>query len=368
MTIPEKKKVSNTSMSARQGDARRLVDALTVHQSATLRQGMEAIEAGGAEIALVVDDSGRLLGTLTDGDVRRAILGGTKLTDPLDDAMNRDFTALRAAAGRAEALDLMRALTITQIPIVDEMGHLLGLHLLREMIGAVPRPNWAVIMAGGRGERLSPVTDTTPKPMITVAGRPVLERIVLHLVGYGIRRIFVSVNYKAEVVERHFGDGSSLGCRIEYLREDQPLGTAGALSLLTEKPADALLVLNGDLLTQFDVGQMLAYHRSARYVATVGIREYSHSIPFGVVRTCDGQAISMAEKPVEVWDVNAGVYILEPELVARVPKDKAISMPAVMEECLARGEAVGTFRLDDDWIDIGRHDDLRKARGQEDRT
>jgi dTDP-glucose pyrophosphorylase/CBS domain-containing protein len=368
MTIPENRKGSDTSLGARESYSRRLVDSLTVHQGATLRHGMEAIEAGGAEIALVVDDSGKLLGTLTDGDVRRALLSGTKLTDPLDDAMNRDFTSLRGGAGRAEALDLMRALTITQIPIVDETGRLLGLHLLREMIGAVPRPNWAVIMAGGRGERLSPVTDTTPKPMITVAGRPVLERIVLHLVGYGIRRIFVSVNYKAEIVERHFGDGSSLGCSIEYLREDQPLGTAGALSLLAERPAEALLVLNGDLLTQFDVGQMLAYHRRARCVATIGIREYSHSIPFGVVRTREGQALSLTEKPMEVWDVNAGVYVLEPELVTRVPKNTTVSMPALLEECLARGEAVGTFRLDDDWIDIGRHDDLRRARGQEDQA
>lgn len=367
MKMPNSQERDDTSLGTREGYASRLVDALTVNVGATLRHGMEAIDAGGAEIALVVDDSGTLIGTLTDGDVRRAILRGVELTDPLNSAMNRDFTALQLGASRAEALDLMRALTITQIPIVDDAGHLLGLHLLREMIGATPRPNWAVIMAGGRGERLSPITDTRPKPMIAVAGRPVLERIVLHLVGYGIRRIFVSVNYMAEVVERHFGDGSSFGCCIEYLREDRPLGTAGALSLLRETPTDPLLVLNGDILTQFDVGQMLSYHGSDVRVATIGIKEYSHSVPFGVVMTNGDRAVSLSEKPVEVWDVNAGVYVLQPNLVARVPENTAFSMPTLLSDCLSRQEPVGTFRLDDNWIDIGRHDDLLRARGQKDR-
>jgi dTDP-glucose pyrophosphorylase len=368
-TIMNRQRTAGASRPGTNGERDKgMVDTLTVLEGKTLREGMEAIDAGGAEIALVVDASNRLVGTLTDGDVRRAMLRGTQLSDPLDGAMNRDFTALTGEAQRAEALDLMRALSISQIPIVDETGRLLGLHLLREMMGASPRHNWAVVMAGGRGQRLSPITDTVPKPMLSVAGRPILERIVLHLIGYGIRRIFVSVNYMADLVERHFGDGSEFGCSIEYLREERPLGTAGALSLLAEMPTDPLLVVNGDLLTQFDVGQMLSCHEEGRHVATIGIQEYSHSIPFGVVETRGKQAIRLSEKPIEVWSVNAGVYVLEPSLLTRVPKGKEYSMPTLLEECLERSESVGTFGLDDDWIDVGRREDLMRARGQGEQT
>jgi dTDP-glucose pyrophosphorylase len=342
-----------------------MIDHLTVKADASLRDGMQVIGVGGAEIALVVDSTGRLVGTLTDGDARRAILSGVSLLAPVSSVMNHEFTAIGPESGRAEALDLMRAFGFQQIPIVDGDGRLLGLHLLREMIGAVCRPNWAVVMAGGRGQRLHPITDDVPKPMVKVAGRPILERIILHLVGFGIRRVFVSVHYKAEVVEGHFGDGSRLGCEIDYLREEKPLGTAGALSLLSESPTEPLIVVNGDLLTQFDVGRMLAHHSEGGHVATVGIREYSHTVPFGVIESDGPRAVGLTEKPTLVCDVNAGIYVLDPRLPQRVPAGSEFSMPGLLEDCLARGEAVGVFRIDDDWLDVGRREDLLRARGQE---
>ena len=164
----------------------------------------------------------------------------------------------------------------------------MGLHLLHEVLGAAPRSNWAVVLAGGQGQRLRPLTENLPKPMLKVAGRPILERIVLHLVGYGIRRIYLSVNYLAQVIQEHFGDGERFGCRIEYLHEDTPLGTGGCLSLLPEKPAVPLIVLNGDLVTQFDVGKMLEHHTSGRFAMTVGTREHPYTVPFGVVQSEDG--------------------------------------------------------------------------------
>lgn len=338
-----------------------------ISESSSLRTAMEVMDRGSLEIVLVADADGTLLGTLTDGDIRRAILSGASLGDAVSGFMQRHFTAVGPSAGRTEVLDLMRARSLQQIPIVDEAGRLAGLHLLREILGASVRPNWAVVMAGGRGERLRPITDALPKPMIKVAGRPILERIVLHLVGFGIRRIFLSVNYMGDVIEGHFRDGADLGCRIEYLKEEKPLGTGGALSLLAEKPDHPFLMLNGDLLTQFNVGNMLAFHAEGGFRATVGVHEYIHTVPYGVVERDGDRVTGIREKPTQTWLANAGIYVFDPGLVERVPKDTYYPLPALVEECLDRGEAVGTFPIKEEWIDVGHPKELRRARGEGDK-
>ncbi len=339
------------------------VKAISIGKQSSIRDGMEAIQRGACWIALVVGEDGTLLGLITDGDVRRALLAGATLSDPVEPHICRQFTAVPPTVGRSEVLDLMRARTLNQIPIVDEAGKLVGLHLLREIIGAVKRPNWAVVMAGGRGERLRPLTDSTPKPMLKVAGRPILERLVLHLVGFGIHRIFLSVNYLSEMIERHFGDGARFGCRIEYLREGEPLGTGGALGLLPEKPQDPLLALNGDLLTEFDVGNMLAFHAQGQYAATVGVHQYVQPVPFGVLTIEDNRVLGIQEKPSMMYPTNAGIYLLDPSLLERVPKNAAYTVPDLLEDCFARGERVGAFPIENDWLDVGRPQELQRARG-----
>jgi dTDP-glucose pyrophosphorylase len=339
---------------------------MLISEAANIRAALIAIDQGAAEIALVVVDENRLLGTLTDGDLRRAMIGGASLEDRASMYMRRSFTSVGEQTTRAEVLDLMRAHTLAQIPVLDGKGRLVGLHLLQEIVGNVERPNWAVIMAGGRGERLRPLTDAIPKPMIRVAGRPILERLVLHLAGFGIRRIFISVNYMAHIIESHFGDGSTLGCHIEYLREKEPLGTGGAISLLQDSPEDPFLVLNGDLVTQWDVGRMLAFHRDGGYKATVGVHDYVHTIPYGVIETRGDKVALLREKPTATWLANAGVYVLDPELVARVPKGVHFPLPALVEECIERHEAVGAFRIEEDWTDVGQPPDLNRARGEVD--
>jgi dTDP-glucose pyrophosphorylase len=338
---------------------------IVIPERATIRDAMKAIDAGAVAIALVTDKNGRLVGTLSDGDVRRAILKGATLDAKAVIYANRKFTAVGTAASRAEVLDLMRARVLEQIPILDDSGLLIGLHLLREILGATPRPNWAVIMAGGRGERLRPITDSIPKPMIRVAGRPILERIVLHLVGHGFRRIFISVNYKAEIIRDHFGNGTGFGCRIEYLTEEAPLGTGGPISLLPAQPEHPVLVLNGDLITQLDVGGMLCSHVDRVNKVTVAVREYLHTIPFGVIELENERVVALTEKPTNSWLANAGVYVLSPDLVSRVPKSKYFQLPALVEQCLEKGERVGVFHIEDDWIDVGQHNELRRARGEE---
>jgi dTDP-glucose pyrophosphorylase len=344
--------------------SQRLVD-ISIREDSSIRDAMQAIDRGACWIALVIADGGRLLGLITDGDVRRALLAGASLSDPVGPYVQRKYTTVPPTAGRSEVLDIMRARTINQIPIVDEAGRLVGLHLLREIVGAVERPNWAVIMAGGRGERLRPLTDNLPKPMIKVAGRPILERLVLHLVGFGIRRVFISVNYLSHVIEEYFGDGSDYGCSIEYLREAQPLGTGGALSLLPALSENPLLVLNGDLVTEVDVGRLIAFHVQGSYVATLCKHEYVQSIPYGVLDVEDGRLRGIREKPTIVYPTNAGIYVLNPDVVRRVPQQMTCTVPMLVEDCLARQESVGVFCIEADWADVGRPRELKRARGEE---
>jgi len=322
---------------------------------------MRAIDTAGVGIALIVSENGKLAGTLTDGDVRRALLGGAQLISPLAPFVQKAFTAVAPSISRAEILDLMQSRTLHQVPIVDSVGKLVGLHLLHDILGAVERPNWAVIMAGGRGTRLGQLTDKTPKPMIKVAGRPIIERLVLHLVGFGIRRIFISINYLGHIIESHFGDGSHYGCKIEYLRENVPLSTGGALSLLPEPPNDPVIVMNGDLVTQVNIEKMLAFHANGQFQATIGLRSYSHQVPYGCAEVENGQVKRLEEKPLIARLINAGTYVLAPSVLKHIPR-KFFPITDLFSGCLDRKESVGAFPIEDDWIDVGQGDQLKQAR------
>lgn len=337
---------------------------LCVGPDASIRTALKAIDDGGIGLAVVTDPRGRVVGVLSDGDVRRALLAGHGLDDPVAPHMTRSYLSVRPDATRAEILDMMRARVVQQIPVLADDGRLVGIHTMREVLGAAEKPNWAVIMAGGQGTRLRPITEKIPKPMIPVAGRPILERLVLHLVGYGIRTIYLAVNYMAEVIADYFGDGSAHGCHIRYLRETEAMGSGGALSLLPEVPADPVLCLNGDLLTQVDIEAMLAFHSETPCYATMGVRPFLQKFAFGCVEA-DGQGFirSIEEKPTfERW-INAGVYVLSPKAVADVPR-RFFPMTDLFVDALRRSEPCRAFVVRDDWIDIGRHEQLAEARGE----
>lgn len=347
--------------SIRRQDLRRI----TLSPTAPLIEALRVIEDGARAVAFVCDARRRVMGTLTDGDARRAILAGASLDSRcVREIMHCDFAKVSPAAGRAEVLDMMRARGIEQVPVVDNQGRLCGLHSLHDLIGATERQNWAVIMAGGKGVRLGPLTDKVPKPMISVAGRPILERLVLHLLGYGIRRMFLAVNHLAHVIEDHFGDGARFGCRIDYLRESKPLGTGGALSLLPTVPETPTLVVNGDLVTQFDVGRMLSFHSEGSYAATFGLRSHSIEIPFGVAKVRGNQLIELREKPTERMLINAGIYVLDPRAVRMIPKDREFHIIELFDRCVRKRMKVGAHVIEDDWVDVGRHEELNRARGQ----
>lgn len=330
---------------------------------ASVRDAMESLGRGAIEICFVANDKGAIVGCVTDGDVRRGLLRGLDLEAPVAAVMNRDFRFVGRDHSRAEVLDIMRALTIQQIPVLSPERRLVGIHLLRDFIAHEELPFSALIMAGGRGERLRPLTDVVPKPMVRVAGRPILERLVLHLVGSGVRQIYIAVHYMGDRIESHFGDGSRWGCAIEYLREAHPRGTGGSLSLLADEERP-ILILNGDLVTQFDVRAMFEAHRDAGAAATVGLKWHRYRVPFGVVRTENGCVAEIEEKPEWSWLVNAGIYLVEPGVARLVPQNGAVTMPDVIDRLIAAGETVAGFEIAEDWLDVGRPDELATARGE----
>ncbi len=330
---------------------------------ADLLQALQTLEEGGIQIAFSVDAEGKLEGLLTDGDVRRALVRGASLDSPVSPFLQRSFIKVPPKAGRAETLDLMQALVIGQVPVVDEDGRLQGLHLLGSLLSRAKRPNEAVLLVGGKGARLRPLTNHLPKPMIKVAGRPILERIVLHLAGHGIQRIYLATNYLSHIVQDHFGDGKGFGCEIRYLIEEQPLGTAGSIGLLPARPSEPLLVMNGDLVTQVDISAMFAHHSRARNAVTVGVKPYTHEIPFGCVTIENHQITQLVEKPIITRMINGGIYILDPQVVESVQPNVPLQMTDLIESLLRSRHQVGSFELTGEWTDVGHWDSLDKARG-----
>jgi dTDP-glucose pyrophosphorylase len=346
---------------------------LLVRSTWTVREVMRTIDDGAEAIALVIDDAGRLEGTVSDGDLRRALLGGATLDDPVAAFMSRDPVTLPESTDRAAVLDLMRARRLNQIPVLDADGRLIGLHVMQEVLGGEVRPNWAVVLAGGRGTRLGTLTTSTPKPMLPVAGRPILERIVLHLVGSGIQTVYLAVSYLGEQIRHHFQDGAEFGCEIRYLVEDPatPLGTGGPLRGLLEQgspPAHPILVMNGDLVTSVSVRSILEHHDLARAALTVALSEYVHEVPFGVANLDEQEPelISrLVEKPRWTGLVNAGVYVVSPGLLQLIPQSVNFPITDLAAACFERGERVAGWRLTGYWHDIGLPHEFARARGED---
>ncbi len=336
--------------------------SVRVHPQASMLQTMAVISDGRLGIALVADANDVLLGTVTDGDVRRAILRQVGLDAPVSAVMQSQFTAVRPENGIQETIRLMRSRSIKQVPVIDADGRALGIYLVDDLFEPVERPNWAVVMAGGQGRRLWPLTAYLPKPMLPVGNRPLLELILAQLQRHGFRRIFLSVNYQGEQIARYFGDGRSFGCNVEYLHEEKPLGTGGALSLLPEKPENPLLVTNGDLLTDVDLSDMMNRHQESGATLTLGTRELTYQLPYGVVR-CDGEeVVGLEEKPCHRQLINAGIYVIDPCLLAAVPSGQEYPLPSLVEETRAQGRSVKAYRIREQWIDVGHLDDYERVR------
>lgn len=333
---------------------------LTEQESITC--AIQALNGPTEGFAVIIGDEGRVVGVLTDGDVRRALLTEASLDASIFPHVSRNFHSVSETDSREQVLDLMQAKRVKHVPILDSQSKLLGIHLLHEVIGHHERPNSAIVMCGGLGMRLRPITENIPKPMVKVAGRPILERIALQLVGAGVTRIHLAVNYLSEVIEAHFGDGSAFGCQISYLHESEPLGTGGALGLLSPAPEFPVLVMNGDLQIDFNIGTVLDAHEASGASATVGLRLYSHTIPYGCV-TMEGDSIKgISEKPVLERLVNSGIYVFNSEIVTSV-KPEFLPITDLLGSLIDSGHQVHGFELIGDWLDVGDAKQLTKARG-----
>jgi dTDP-glucose pyrophosphorylase len=336
-------------------------------RDASIRDAIAAIERTRRFIAAVVDGEHRLIGVVSDGDIRRAILRGQTVDSPVTGAMSADPIVGSDDATNEELLHLMLTKGVAAVPVVDSTGRLTRIAQVTDFREHGPSTTraegfWgAVIMAGGEGRRLRPLTVDLPKPMIEVGGVPLLERQVCALVECGITRIFISTNYLGSLIEDHFGDGSEFGARIQYLKENVKLGTAGALSLLPENPLGPLLVLNGDVITSSDYGKLLAYHNEQKAFITMAAIVYRVEIPFGVVQVRDMRAIALEEKPSQRFLCNAGIYVLSPPVLALIPAGQTCNMTSVIEHTIAGGHNVSVFPIHEYWTDIGNPNDLEEA-------
>jgi len=339
----------------------RTISEVSVRRDASVRQVMEMIDRNGLQLAVVVGDDMKMLGVVTDGDIRRSILRGISTDESVEKIMSTSPITAKPGGSREELLARMTETRLLSLPVVDDDGYALGVHVLADQVGPRIHENWVVIMAGGLGTRLHPLTHETPKPLLHVGDRPILETIIELLVAKGFRRIFLSVNYMADKVMEYFGNGERWGVKIEYLQEDEYFGTAGALSLLPEAPKLPLVVMNGDLLTKVDFSRLLDFHVEHQSGATMCVKEYDFKIPYGVVKVDDCAITSIVEKPVHTIFANAGIYVIEPWVLDFVPKQSYFDMPSLFQYMGSKNMSTVAFPIREYWLDIGNHEDFKRA-------
>ena len=326
-----------------------------------IKIAIERLSRVGIKIALVLDDNYRLLGTISDGDFRRGMLSGLTLEDTVEKIMNKNPRTVNEGTSRLEILKLMNDTKILQIPIVDRNNFVIGLHLWDDISVQAKYSNIMVIMAGGKGSRLHPQTENRPKPMLLVAGIPILEHIIKRARSQGFNHFIIAINYLGQIIEDYFKDGHKFGVKIEYLHEDVPLGTAGALSLLSHKPERAFIVTNGDVITDINYSDFLEYHTVQNAAATVAVHTHEFQIPYGVVQINGLEVESYEEKPIVSSLINAGVYALDPDILDLITEPKFRDMPELLDISRDLKKKVIVYPLHESWIDIGRPIDLEIA-------
>ncbi len=332
--------------------------------SSTIKEALMIIDSGAIKIAIVVDDKDILLGTLTDGDIRRAILNGKKLDDTIEYVYFQEPTVVKNNTSREEIINICSSKKIYQIPVVDNEGKVVSIAVLDELLRPKEHVNQVILMVGGLGSRLKPLTDNTPKPMLHVGGKPILQTIVEKFAAYGFVNIIMCVNYKSHIIQEYFGNGSKFGVNIEYILEDKRMGTAGALSLLKDKPKTSFFVMNGDLLTNVNFEHLLDFHQNNNAMATMCVREYDFQVPYGVVNLKAEKILSIEEKPKHSFFVSAGIYMLDEKCIDLIPNDEFYDMPTLFEKLIEESHNTISFPLREYWLDIGRLEEYEKANNE----
>jgi dTDP-glucose pyrophosphorylase len=324
-------------------------------QSNTMEEAIEVLDREALRIVMVVDESDRLVGTITDGDVRRGLLRHLGMNSKLHEFMFREPTVVTADEQREDILNKIQSLDLLQAPVVDQDRRVIGLETQQHLLKKKRYDNPVFLMAGGFGKRLRPLTDHTPKPLLSVGGKPILETIIKQFIQAGYHRFYISTHYKAKMVRDHFGDGSNWDVTIEYVHEDEPLGTAGALGLLPDSLPDLpILMMNGDLLTKVDFEELLDFHIENKGDATMCVREYDFQIPYGVIKAKNHHILSIEEKPIHSFFVNAGIYVLNPSMLQEVDGVSYLDMPHLLEKKIDSSGQVNMFPVHEYWLDIGQ--------------
>lgn len=343
------------------------IQSLCIKPTGSIREAIACIDRNEKGIVLVTDDQGGILGTITDGDVRRAMLAEPNLDASVSSILARKSGSSYSKpvtapedTDKAKLLKLMKEHSVRQIPLLDGQGRVAGLVTIDELTPLQGLALQAVIMAGGPGTRLRPLTEEMPKPMLPVGDRPLMERMIEQLRGAGVRRVNITTHYKGEKISNYFGDGGQFGVDLSYVTEDEPLGTAGSLGLMA-RPNEPVLVINGDILTRVNFRAMLDYHREHLADLTVAVRKYELQVPYGVVE-CEGHTVCrVKEKPFFRFFVNAGIYVLEPVAYDHIPSGRRFDMTDLIEVLIQEGRSVVSFPIVEYWLDIGRHSDYLQA-------
>lgn len=337
------------------------IQNIKLNQNATIKQALGIIDKAAMQIALVVDENDRLIGTLTDGDIRRGLLKGLDLNSSIESLIFTTPTVANISDTKEDILKIALAKKLHQIPIVDNKGKIISIQEIDELIKPKEKPNKVVLMAGGLGTRLRPLTENTPKPMLKVGDKPILQTIIEKFVEYGYTNIVICVNYKFHIIQDYFEDGAKFGAKIEYILENQRMGTAGALSLLKSKPTESFFVMNGDLLANVNFEHLEDFHTSNNSIATMCIKEYDFQVPYGVVNIENSKILSIKEKPIHSFFVSAGIYMLSPDALKYIPKNDFYDMPTLFEKLISEKQNTISFPLREYWLDIGRIEEYKKA-------
>jgi len=337
---------------------------LTFSKDISIRSGLAALEKETAKIIFLVNDDNRLVGTCTDGDFRRAILNSVDINDPVEVIANLNPITVPTSMQASEAQSLLRKHNILYAPVVDDEGYILDMVSFRGLPKGADKDIPIVLMAGGLGRRLMPLTENCPKPLLPLGDKPILEHIILRFKEQGFRRFYISINYLGHMIEDYFGTGDYLDVKISYLKETKRLGTGGALGLLPKNMTSPFIVMNGDLLTEMDFSTLLDTHESNKAAATMCIREYITSIPFGVVETDHQKYISTQEKPTLIHHINAGVYCLSSEALRYIPHNEFYDMPTLFADLTEEKKPCAVHLIHDTWIDVGSTKEYHTAQAR----
>ena len=336
------------------------LEKIKLTKDVTIKKALSVISDGGLKIAIVIDKKGKLLGTLTDGDIRRGFLKGLNINSSINSIYFRKPIFIRKGQARGKLFKIAHSKMIYQIPVVNDKGEVIGIHSIDELRKIKNKSNKVVIMAGGKGVRLRPLTKSIPKPMLKVGDKPILQTILEKFKKNGYKNFILCVNYKTKIIQNFFGNGKKFGVKIEYVQESKRMGTAGALSLFRKKPKEPFFVINGDLLTNIEFDKILDFHNEHNSQATMCIAQYNFASPYGEVKLENENITSIEEKPEYKFFVNAGIYILDPSCIELIPK-KFYDMPSLFKKIIEKRYKTISFPLGEYWLDIGRLQDYKRA-------